>query len=178
VTVLAAGLGLWLVQRSGDSDPERLEDVVATFPADFAGRSAHTGPRDLRGVAGYFGPDSAQVRELLTGLGFRRGYVSILDSADSGETLAVMVIELESPAAAQQAAPGLSSCRNRDWTEIDIPAVEGEAGRQCRNGSRQVQEVSFTRDRRLYRLKLDNPADPTSTSRIVELAQRQVAIAR
>ena len=178
VTVLAAGLGLLLVPRSGDSDPERLEDVVATFPADFVGREGHTGQRDVQGVAGYFASDSARVREVLTGLGFRRGYVSILDSADSGETLAVMVIELESPAAPQQAAPGVSACRNGDWTDVDVPAVEGETGRQCRNGGRQVQEVSFTRDRRLYRLKLDNPADPTSTSRIVELAQRQVAVAR
>jgi hypothetical protein len=41
-----------------------------------------------------------------------------------------------------------------------------------------VQEVEFTRDRRLYRLKLDRIDDPSSTDRIVEQARRQAAASR
>ena len=42
----------------------------------------------------------------------------------------------------------------------------------------QPQEVSFTRDRRLYRLKLENIVAQRSTEEIQELARRQAEVSR
>ena len=41
-----------------------------------------------------------------------------------------------------------------------------------------MQEVSFTRDRRLHRLKLEKLVSPTSTEEIQDLARQQAEVSR
>jgi hypothetical protein len=181
VVLLAAGLGLWAVLRVSSDQPGRLDDVAASFPAEFATLNGHVGSRDLPHLAGYFGPDGARIRAVLTDRGFSRGYVHAMESHRSDERLSLMIIEVRSPDAARRADADVSSCRGQSGTtNFDVTGVPGATGRRCldpRSGS-PVQEVSLTRDRRLYRLKLEKLVAPTSTEEIQDLARQQAEVSR
>ena len=179
--LLAAGLGLWLVRGGPSGEVDQLENVAVSFPAEFVSLQGHVGSQDLPHLAGYFGSPAevARIRAKLTDLGFSRGYLNVMESRGTDEVLALMIIEVRSPEAASQAVTQLSACRNQsDATPFDVPGVAGATGRQCRDGGEWVQEVRFTRDRRLYRLKLQHLVDPASTDRILDLARRQAEVSR
>jgi hypothetical protein len=184
VVLLAAGLGLWAVLGGSSGQPGQLDDVAASFPAEFVTLPGHVGSQDLPHLVGYFGPDRAEVariRAVLTDQGFSRGYVHAMKSRLTDELLSLMIIEVRSPDAARQADADLSACRGQSGTTtFDVSGVPGATGRQCldpRSRSR-VQEVSFTRDRRFYRLKLEKLVAPTSTEEIQDLARQQAEASR
>ena len=184
VVLLAAGLGLWAVLRGSSDQVDQLDGVAASFPAEFVTWHGHVGSEDLPHLVGYFGPDPAEVdriRAVLTDRGFSRGYVHAMRSRRTGEMLSLMIIEVRSPDAARQAGGDLSACRGQSGTPtFDVSGVPGAIGRRCvapRSGS-PVQEVSFTRDRRLYRLKLEQLVSRTSTEEIQDLARQQAEVSR
>ena len=167
VVLLAAGLGLWAVLRGSSTDQvDQLDGVAASFPAEFVTWHRHVGSEDLPHLVGYFGKDPAEVdriRAVLTDRGFSRGYVHAMRSRRTGEMLSLMIIEVRSPDAARQAGGDLSACRGQSGTPtFDVSGVPGATGRRCvapRSGA-PVQEVSFARDRRLYRMKLEQLVSP------------------
>jgi len=190
VVLLAAGLGLWAVLRGSSGQPDQpgqpgqLDDVAASFPAQFVTRDRHVGSEDLSHLVGYFGKDPAErarIQAVLVDRGFSRGYVHAMWSPRTGELLSLMIIEVRSADAARQAGGDLSACRGQSGTPtFDVSGVPGATGRQCadpRSGA-PVQEVSFARDRRFFRMKLEKLVSPTSTEEIQDLARRQAEVSR
>jgi hypothetical protein len=102
-----------------------------------------------------------------------------MESLRTSELLSLVIIEVRSPEAAAQTAVDLSSCRAAVGAHaFDVPGVAGATGQRCLNEGQRVQEVRFTRDRRLYKLKLEHLVDPDSTELIVDLATRQAEVSR
>lgn len=187
VVLLAAGLGLWAVVRGSSGQPDQpgqLDDVAASFPAEFVTLDGHVGSKDLSHLAGYFGLDPAErtrIQAVLVDRGFSRGYVHAMRSRRTSELLSLMIIEVRSPDAARQAGGDLSACRGQSGTPtFDVSGVPGATGRQCADpaSGSPVQEVSFARDRRFYRMKLEKLVSPTSTEEIQDLARRQAEVSR
>ena len=163
--------------------PGQLDGVAASFPAEFVTWDRHVGSEDLSHLVGYFGTDRPRSTgsEPYWWTGGSAAATCTHASPRTGELLSLMIIEVRSADAARQAGGDLSACRGQSGTPtFDVSGVPGATGRRCaapRSGA-PVQEVSFTRDRRFYRLKLEKLVSPTSTEEIQDLARRQAEVSR
>ena len=75
----------------------------------------------------------------------------------------------------------LSICFGLPHTRFDAPGVRGSMGTQCvAPVDGPIQEVTFTRAARLYKLKLTKGGAPLprSTNMITDLSRREEAVAR
>jgi len=169
-------LGGWFTRsRSTEADVPALDDLVADVqPFGFAGPKVRRS-FDLASL-----PDDydAKQRRVLQDLGLRRALAVQFTRPATG-LLEVRIFELRGPAQAVEGQHELSVCLTHSTTPFDAPGVVGSRGTQCVDGAgRHVQEVTFIRGARLYKVKLLGRSPPRSTDLIVSVARAEAAVAR
>jgi TIR domain len=154
-----------------------LDDLVADFgrfgftPAEHRESEAF----DLGSLPGYY---DATHRRYLRELGLRRALASWFTSSADDSLLEVRIFEFRSPTQARRAQHLLSICLLLPTVPIDIQHVAGSKGTQCVVREGPVQEATFTRGARLYKLKLQSRSQPRPARTIANLARAEAAVAR
>jgi hypothetical protein len=181
--LLAVSVGV-LAALAIPSKPSTTVDVVSLdgLVADF--RPFGFGPVerkrsfDLASLPGYY--DQRQ-RALLRDLGLRRALAMSFPHTASDYNLEVRIFEFRGPTQARRSQRELSICFGLHHTSFDTPGVTGSRGTQCvAPVDGPIQEVTFTRAARLYKLKLTKGGAPLprSTRMITDLSRREAAVAR
>jgi tetratricopeptide (TPR) repeat protein len=173
----AVAIGIFLGWRLDGTTtvPGGLEEVAADFGP------AYDTPRHftLNTLEKGFDKDTVtRLRSTLESKGFQRGFRRTAGST-SDKLRGVLIMQFESPAAAKEALPKIGTC----WESPDkfnIPSVPEAMGQRCKDmDGTPVQEVSFTRGRLLFKVKLQFfKKKPQSTAEIVEMAHAQAEKAR
>ena len=182
--LLAVAVGVFaaLVTRPRpppEVDVRSLESLVADFrPFGFTRVPRLRRSFDLTSLPGYY--DERQ-KALLRELGLRRALAMSFPHSASDYNLEVRIFEFQGSAQALQGQHELSICFGLPHTRFDAPGVRGSMGTQCvAPVDGPIQEVTFTRAARLYKLKLTKGGAPLprSTNMITDLSRREEAVAR
>jgi hypothetical protein len=180
--LLVASVGVLgaLFTRSG-STATSLESLLADFGSKGFPQAAAV-QFTSQSRSEYAESQLARLREL----GLRRGVRWKARHLATGQELEVRIYEFQDEAQALRAQDVLSICSGIKGTTRFTAAVTDSTGRQCRvrndelRAKVQVQEVTFIRGARLYKLKLSEAsasASPPPTL-VSELAIAQAAVAR
>jgi hypothetical protein len=181
--LLAVSVGV-LAALAIPSKPSPMVDVVSLdgLVADFRpfgfGAVERKRSFDLASLPGYY--DQRQ-RALLRDLGLRRALAMSFPHMASDYNLEVRIFEFRGPTQARRSQRELSICFGLHHTSFDTPGVTGSRGTQCvAPVDGPIQEVTFTRAARLYKLKLTKGGAPLSgsTRMITDLSRREAAVAR
>jgi hypothetical protein len=96
-----------------------------------------------------------------------------------GRLLELRIFEVRGSAEALRLQQKFSICSSVEGTKtFQAPRVTGSKGTECDVAQGRIQEVTFTRGPRLFKLKLWGLAPPRSRDLILELARVEAAIAR
>ena len=97
----------------------------------------------------------------------------------SDRLLEVSIFEARGSSEAHKLQNEFDICLSIDNKEtFEVPGVAGSKGTQCTDSSGlHFQEVSFTREARLFKLKLWGSSPAPSKKRILELARAEAAVA-
>jgi hypothetical protein len=159
-------------------DVVSLEELVADFRPLGFGPVERKRSFDLASLPGYY--DERQ-RALLRDLSLRRALAMSFPHSASDYNLEVRIFDFRGPAQARRGQRELSICFGLPHTSFDTPGVTGSRGTQCvAPVDGPIQEVTFTRAARLYKLKLTKGGAPLprSTRMITDLSRREAAVAR
>jgi hypothetical protein len=167
-----------LVTRSRSAETP-LEELLADFTSK--GFPQATSTRfTAESTSEYPEKQLTQLREL----GLQRGLRWRAKHPRTGQELEVRIYEFQAEGPALRAQDLLSICP-RNPTTFDTSRIATSKGRQCRVRKRQlgarvqVQEVTFTRGPRLFKLKLSetSPSASPPPDVIIDLAVTQAAVA-
>jgi hypothetical protein len=153
-----------------------LDNLVADFrPFGFPGKKVVS--FDLGSLPSTY---TKEQMDTLRTLGLRRALSGLFTPAAGKTVLEFRIFEFPDLAKARTGEEKLSICpSNPPVKRFDTPGVRGATGMQCVDpAGRHVQEVTFIRESRLYKMRLQGPSPPRSTDKIVEIARAEAAVAR
>jgi len=176
---VAVGVLAALVISSGPTkaDVPSLEALVADFRPFGFGPVKKKRLFDLASLPSYY--DERQ-KALLRDLGLRRALAMSFPHSASNYNLEVRIFEFRGAAQALKGQHELSICFGLPHTSFDTPGVTGSKGTHCVAPLvGPIQEVTFTKAGRLYKLKLTKGGAPlpTSTKMITDLSRREETVA-
>jgi hypothetical protein len=176
-------LGAWVTRpRATEADIPTLDALVADFQR--LGFSPPEPPEhiNLRSLPNSTSFDDTKQR-LLRESGLRRALILKFTLLKGGRRLELRILEVRGPAEALELQQKFSICRpfedKKTFESFEAPGVAGSEGTQCVDqDGRHMQEVTFTREGRLFKLKLWGSKPFKSKTLIQELASAEAAVAR
>jgi class 3 adenylate cyclase len=164
--------------RSTEARISTLDVLVADFrPLGFT-PPEHPEHIDLASLPYSRSFDNTQKRWLRES-GVRRVLVMKFTHPKGGRLLELRIFEVRGSAEALRLQQKFSICSSVEGTKtFQAPRVTGSKGTECDVAQGRIQEVTFTRGPRLFKLKLWGLAPPRSRDLILELARVEAAIAR
>jgi Caspase domain len=176
-------LGAWVTRpRATEAGIPTLDALVADFqPLGFTPpeRPEHL---DLSSLPNSKSFDDTKQR-LLREAGLRRALILKFTHPKGGRRLELRILEVRGSTEALEMQQKFSLCRpfedKETFQTFEAPGVAGSEGTQCVDqDGRHLQEVSFTREGRLFKLKLWGSAPFKSKRLIQDLARAEAAVAR
>jgi hypothetical protein len=164
------GIALGLIAHSKES-ANSLDGLIADFESS-GFPPTETVRFDSNSTSEYFDYQLAVLREL----GLIQGVRWRANHEQTDQQLEVRVFQFPSHAQAVEAQWRMSICFTLKTTIFPTPGITASQGRRCTVGTQRVQEVTFIRGARLYKLKL-SPAS-RNEEMIMELSRVEVAVAR
>jgi len=172
-------LGGWFTRsRSTQADVRpSLDSLVADFgPLGFTGKKVV--PFDLGSLPTSYRRDQ---QDLLRELDLSRALAARFTLTAGKGVLELRIFEFPDLARASRGEQGLSICLDNASMKkpFATPGVSGATGLQCVDGAgRHVQEVTFIRETRLYKVRLQGRSPPRSTDLITQIASAEAAVAQ